>query len=339
MRKRNLLVIVGVLALGLASILVLGTAMAQEPTQTQGTLYERFVSKLAGALGVTEDRLRLAMKQAGQDVVKGEVDAGRLSKQQGDRLQQRLDQGNIFPFSAPGAKSPQSLVTVDRNQTVQIAAQTLGMSVDDLQAQLQQGKSIADVAKEKGVDPQRIIDARVAKARDNVNQMVKDGKLTQAQADQAIQNLPDQVKRQVEAKGTGVAAPRGLGGMMLPVPGLWDDAAQFLGISRDDLNAQLQGGKSLVEIAQARGKSKQDLINFLVGKAKERLQQRVDQLTQQLPSLIDQFVEAKPPAIRQGLRGVPQPFSRRGAPMQPQGPTQSPGTNLPIPHPTMADAA
>lgn len=322
MRNRKWLVIVGVvLTLGLAGLLIVGIALAQEPptSGTPSALYGRFVSKLAGILGITEDRLRAAVKQAGEQVVQEEVDTGRLSKEQGDRLRQRLEQGGPFPFPMPGPRPAGTPVVVDRDQTIQIAAQTLGTSVDDLRAQLGQGKSIADVAKEKGVDPQRIIDARVAKARENVNQMVKDGKLTQAQADQALQSLPDQVKRQVEAKGAGVRG--GFGRFMMPampVAGLWDDAAQFLGISRDDLNAQLEGGKSLVEIAQARGKSKQDLVNFLIGKAKERLQQRVDQLTQQLPSLIEQFVEAKPPAAGPRVRGGLQPFFRGWAPTQPQ---------------------
>ena len=52
------------------------------------------------------------------------------------------------------------------------AAEALGMSVEDLQSELRDGKSIADVAQEENVDVQTVIDAMVAADRDRITDFV-----------------------------------------------------------------------------------------------------------------------------------------------------------------------
>jgi len=64
-----------------------------------------------------------------------------------------------------------------------IAAEKLGLKTDELATQLKDGKTIADLAKEKDVAPNTIVDAVVAAHTDDLAQLVKDGKLTQEQAD------------------------------------------------------------------------------------------------------------------------------------------------------------
>jgi hypothetical protein len=56
---------------------------------------------------------------------------------------------------------------------------TLGMTREEIRAGLEAGKSIADLAKEKGVDIQKVIDALVAEARTRITDMVN-GKLPTA---------------------------------------------------------------------------------------------------------------------------------------------------------------
>jgi hypothetical protein len=66
---------------------------------------------------------------------------------------------------------------------IDAAAAALGMTREDLHAQLRDGKTIADVAKDKNVDVQKVIDAMVADANAHLDQAVADGHLTQAEAD------------------------------------------------------------------------------------------------------------------------------------------------------------
>ena len=66
------------------------------------------------------------------------------------------------------------------------------------------GKSIADVAEEKGVDPQDIIDTYLAELGETLKQAVEDGKMTQNQADwmleQATETAPDQLNNTWEGR-------------------------------------------------------------------------------------------------------------------------------------------
>ena len=58
-----------------------------------------------------------------------------------------------------------------------------------MQTQLRSGKSLSDVAKDKGVSEQDLRSAVAAAAKTQLDQAVKDGKLTQAQADSMLQRI------------------------------------------------------------------------------------------------------------------------------------------------------
>jgi hypothetical protein len=64
---------------------------------------------------------------------------------------------------------------------LQTAATFLGMSVSDLQAALKSGKSLADVAKDKGKSVDDLVTALLAPAKTKLDQAVTDKQITQAQ--------------------------------------------------------------------------------------------------------------------------------------------------------------
>jgi hypothetical protein len=66
---------------------------------------------------------------------------------------------------------------------VGIAAQQLGLERTDLVAQLQAGKTIAQVAGERNVAPDTIVNAFVAERQARMAQAVANGRMTQAEAD------------------------------------------------------------------------------------------------------------------------------------------------------------
>ena len=66
-------------------------------------------------------------------------------------------------------------------------AKLLGMSLDQIWAERVQGKTLADLAKEKGVDTQPLVDALVASQKAMLDQAVTDNRLTQAQADKWLE--------------------------------------------------------------------------------------------------------------------------------------------------------
>jgi hypothetical protein len=73
-----------------------------------------------------------------------------------------------------------------QNSLVAVAAKTLGMTQAELVAALQGGKTIADVAKDKGVALDKIVDAFVADQQESLKAAVTSGRMTQAQADSML---------------------------------------------------------------------------------------------------------------------------------------------------------
>lgn len=55
-----------------------------------------------------------------------------------------------------------------RMEILETAAGAIGITADELRAEMQAGKSIAAVAREKGVDPATVVDALVAKAQEGL---------------------------------------------------------------------------------------------------------------------------------------------------------------------------
>ena len=59
--------------------------------------------------------------------------------------------------------------------SIDTAATALGVTSEELRTALREGKSVADVATEKGVDVQVVIDALVAEAQERIATAVSDG--------------------------------------------------------------------------------------------------------------------------------------------------------------------
>ncbi len=104
------------------------------------------------------------------------------------------------------------------NSLIAIAAQTLGMDRTALVAELNAGKTIADVAKAKNVAVSKIVDAVIANRTALLKQAVADKRITQPQMDAELAaiktNLNTQVTSKWSSRGYGMGAGRGMGAGM-----------------------------------------------------------------------------------------------------------------------------
>src|SRR5687768_14994943 len=97
------------------------------------------------------------------------VDAGTITQAQLDAVTTALqDAGPVFsggrgPFGDHGGRGgPRG--HVGARISLESAATTIGISLDDLRAALEGGQTLAEVATANGVEPQAVIDALVAQA-------------------------------------------------------------------------------------------------------------------------------------------------------------------------------
>ena len=96
------------------------------------------------------------------------------------------------------------------------AAEALGLTPQELFAELHAGKSLDEVAEEEGVDIEAVQDAmnaaRGEAMRQAIEQAVEDGKMTQEQADWILEGL----EKGFAPMGRGFGRPRRWGGCPCP---------------------------------------------------------------------------------------------------------------------------
>jgi transposase-like protein len=175
-----------------------------------------------------------------------------------------------------------------------------------------------DAAKRLGVTPEKLRDALAAAQDAQLAQAVKDGKLTQKEAD-AITERRKQSGRVLSGPSGGPPGFRGRGPGFGPHPGargaIVVDLAKALGITRAQLHEQLRDGKSVADIAKAHGKSLDDVRASLKADAKRRADQAVkdgdltqaqaDELLSHLDDALAHLGEAPPMGRRWHRDGPP----------------------------------
>lgn len=80
------------------------------------------------------------------------------------------------------------------------AADALGMTQDELSTALSSGKTIADLADEKGVDIDKVIDAMLASMKAHFDAEVKTGEHTQAEADSMLSDMRTRLEAMVNGQ-------------------------------------------------------------------------------------------------------------------------------------------
>ncbi len=177
----------------------------------------RFREALANILGISVEEYDAAVEKAQDQVVDEAVAEGWLTEEQAELLRWRMDQAPGFGMRGMGrgfGRHGWGIGGFLGDNLLSIAADKLNMKLTELLTELQDGKSIADVAKEKGVDTQTIVDAYLAQLKENLDKAVADGRITQKQADYMLQQAEERVTDQLDNTWPGGPGGWGKRGMM-----------------------------------------------------------------------------------------------------------------------------
>ncbi len=185
-----------------------GYASAQEPGATpdapkhQKRVERRdaFLSHVAANLGVTLDQLKQSFKSAATDAVDEALASGKITQEQADKAKANIDAGKapgLRTLLGGGQRGDQRGGRGDRVERlrdgiVNATATALNMTPEDLKAQLKSGKSIADVA---GGNIGAVKAQILADAKAKLDAAVTANKLTQENADKALQKLTDSLDK------------------------------------------------------------------------------------------------------------------------------------------------
>jgi polyhydroxyalkanoate synthesis regulator phasin len=173
----------------IALVAVVGTGAAVAATKLGSPQEESraVVNDAAGQLGVTPERLTTALKTALKNRVDAAVKAGNMTKAEGDALKARIDE-NALPLFGPGGfrhggPGHERNFEFGHVHKLDAAAKYLGLTESALRTQLESGKTLAQVAKARDKSVDGLVDALLAESNTRIDQAVKDGNLTKAEAD------------------------------------------------------------------------------------------------------------------------------------------------------------
>ena len=174
---------------------------------------------------------------------------------------------------------------------------------------------IADAAKQLGIEPAKLSAALKQALENRVDAAVAAGRITKAQGDALKARIESGEVPLFPAGGHHVFRHHG--------PNL-DTAATYLGITEAQLRTELEGGKTLAQIAAAHGKTAEGLVDALLKAAKAKLDAAVtagrltraeaDSMLAGLKDRISDFVNGRFPQPfgdhhgRRGFRGGPPAF-------------------------------
>jgi hypothetical protein len=161
---------------------------------------ERFREAIAGALGISVEAYDAAVEQAQGEVVNEALDEGWLTEEQAEKMQERFSEGFGMQGKAPrGGKMRPGGPLGRAGDLLGIAADQIdGMTAAELREALAEGKTIAQIAEENGVDPQVIAGAYLSEIGEKLNEAVVDGKLTQERADWMLEQAETKVTEQLD---------------------------------------------------------------------------------------------------------------------------------------------
>ena len=92
------------------------------------------------------------------------------------------------------------------------AAKALGIDLDELKTELQSGKTLAEIASAHEIDIQKVIDALTADAKAKLDEAVKNGRITQEQADSRLSEMTSRLQDLVNQPLPGPGGPWHRGG-------------------------------------------------------------------------------------------------------------------------------
>jgi hypothetical protein len=153
---------------------------------------DAIVADAAEQLGVPAAKLDAALQQALENRVDAAVKAGTLGEAEATELKQRLESGD-FPLVGVGP-GPGFHHHGPRGAGLDAAASYLGLTEAQLRTRLENGDTLAEVAKAEGKPVDGLVTALVVERKKELDAAVAAGRLTDAERDQILSGLQSRIE-------------------------------------------------------------------------------------------------------------------------------------------------
>ncbi len=193
-----------------AALLVIGLgaagAVAASKILSPSDASKAVIDDAAAQLGVKPQALSNALKQALENRIDAAVADGRLTKEQGAELKKRIESsdypfvfGGVRPDGPFGHRFGFGLAPAGGFGVLDTAASYLGLSEEALRTALD-GKTLAQVAKDRGKSVSGLVAALVAAENKRIDEAVASGRLTKDQASGLEAGVQDRLQALVNGE-------------------------------------------------------------------------------------------------------------------------------------------
>jgi lipoate-protein ligase A len=155
------------------------------------------IEDAAAQLGIDPDDLSDALEDALENQLDEAVREGRLSDELAERLKERIESGEL-PFLGglgflhdrfgPGIGPGLGIASLDA------ASSYLGLSEDEVRDRLDDGDTLAEIARDEGKSVDGLVDALVAAANERFDEAVDEGHLDEDRAAELKEGVEERVR-------------------------------------------------------------------------------------------------------------------------------------------------
>ncbi len=173
-----------------------GTALAGDG-DGKGRRCQRLLERIAEKRGITVAELEARLAERALARIDAAVKAGRISEDRAQELRTRVNEGKVCGLLKQARQTRMQHQRAVK-QLLAGAADYLGLTKDDLRAELRSGKTLKQLAEAKGKSVGGLVDAMLAPVKVSLDKAVSEGKITDERRDAILERLTGLANRLVE---------------------------------------------------------------------------------------------------------------------------------------------
>jgi hypothetical protein len=194
MKRKTKLVLGSVGAFALA-LTALGGTMASANTTTKSA----FMDRVAELAGIDKQKLTDSIKTATVEQIDQKVKDGEITQELADKMKKNVEEGKLKGFGGMGKMMGRGM-----GPNHDDIAGFLGMEASVLRDLLHDGKTLTEVAADNGKSVDELKSFLSTRFDERISEALKDGKITQSQADKMTADKAEIIDSLLNGKG-----PRG----------------------------------------------------------------------------------------------------------------------------------
>ena len=198
-------------------------------------------------------------------------------------------------------------------------SELLGLTPEEIHAEREAGKSLPEIAAEQGFSEEDLNEAFVNARAEALQEAVESGSITQEQADRMMERMNAMPGMKLDHSSRPLDHEECAPGTPMVREPIHDTVSDLLGLTPEELHAEMRDGKSLAEIAAEQGITVEDLTDALLAAEAEILQEAVanEQITQEQANLMMERFESQIESMLNGTMGSRGPAQGRRGGMRP----------------------